>query len=234
MQPPPTSWPPGRAVHCAAREGGMHVASLPYEQVWARLREEWGAQFSADTRRRHTPAAAVTLLRCAECGLDYFFPAVPGDAGFYAELMNAVPYEENRWEFSVVSQLVDGSESLVDFGSGKGAFLRQLGARAGRAVGVDYNGEAIEAMTAAGLEAHGADFDSFAAEEGRAFDVACAFQLIEHLDDVEALMRPMIQCTKPGGRLFVSLPNRDRYGASPADPPTARLTTLRAGAPCSS
>lgn len=199
-------------------EGGKPLVRLSYEQIWRRLQEEWGARFSAGVKTRHTPVPDVTLYGCASCGLEYFFPAVSGDSEFYTELMHWISYEHDRWEFGVVSDLVDEGESVADFGCGNGAFLTRLGQRRGRVVGVDYNREAIDALAGMGLEAYAGDFAEFAVKEQGAFDTTCAFQLIEHLSDVESLIGPMVKCTRPGGRLFISLPNRDRYGADPTAP----------------
>ncbi len=198
------------------------LAEMDYEQIWERLEADWGAGFSLNVRQRHTPAAKVTLCRCVSCGLDYFVPTVPADSEFYRELMQAVDYHEDRWEFAVVAELVRGSGSVVDFGSGDGAFLKRLIAHCDRLVGVDYNEAALAALGSSGLEAYAGNFPKFAAGERDAFDVACAFQLIEHISDVSELVPTMITATRPGGRIFISVPNRDRFGAeidSPLDGP---------------
>lgn len=198
------------------------LVELAYEQIWRRLEADWGAGFSSQVRQRHTPAAKVALCRCVRCGLDYFVPAVPGDSEFYSELMQAVDYDENRWEFAVVAGLMTGCGSVVDFGSGDGAFLKRLRGRCDRLVGVDYNEAALADLGNSGLEAYAGDFGTFASIERDAFDVASAFQLIEHISDVSTLVAPMITATKPGGSIFISLPNRDRFGAeidSPLDCP---------------
>lgn len=210
--------------HCPLCRSDRRIplAELAYDQIWQRLETDWGAGFSAKVRERHTPAATVALCRCVNCGLDYFVPAVPGDSEFYTELMQAVDYDETRWEFAVVDELICKCGSVVDFGSGNGAFLKRLRGRCDRLVGVDYNEAALADLGKSGLEACAADFRAFAAIERDAFDVASAFQLIEHISDVSDLVAPMIFATRPGGSIFISVPNRDRVGAeidSPLDCP---------------
>lgn len=210
-----------RCPLCHASQGTA-VASLVYDEIWRRLQTDWGASFSKEVKRGHTPAPKTTVYRCVQCGLDYFSPSVPGNSDFYAELMRSVAYERDRWEFGVVAAMMAPRTRLVDFGSGDGAFLKTVAKRCDRAVAVDYNPDAIAALRAVGLEAYDQTFEEFAAREEAAFDVACAFQLLEHLDRVDTLVEPMKRCVRPGGRVFLSVPNRERYSAelgSPLDSP---------------
>ena len=211
---------------CLEREAEL-VERVRFDDVWHALAEQWGVSFSPGVRDRHQATAELELKECAGCGLQRFEPAIPGDASFYEELMAATPYEAVRWEFGVVADRLGAGDAVVDFGCGDGAFLRSLGPRAGRIVGVDHNEAAIADLRGAGVEAHAEPFDRFAAREREAFDVACAFQIVEHLPRVEALVGPMAGSVGRGGRLFVSVPNRDRsfrWGSEPLDCPPHHLT----------
>lgn len=206
---------------CRSQAGTVRFR-LPYEELWRRLETEVSTRFSAPVIRRNTPAPVATLRECAGCGLQYFTPVAPGDTAFYRELMRAVPYESDRWEFREVAGFLEGGEALVDFGCGDGAFLRAVSPHCSRAVGLDRNADVLSALVANGIEAYSTDFRTFAERESEAFDAACAFQLLEHLPEVGELLEPMVECTKPGGRIFVAVPNRERYAAdlsAPLDSP---------------
>jgi SAM-dependent methyltransferase len=201
---------------------GTVLFRLPYEELWRRLADQFSMRFSAPVIQRNTPTPVATLRECPGCGLQYFSPIAPGDTAFYRELMQAVPYESDRWEFRKVAGLLKEGDALVDFACGDGAFLRAVSPRCARAVGVDRNIDAVSALTGRGLEAYSMEFRAFAEREGKGFDVACAFQVLEHLADVGELLDPMVDCTKPGGRIFVGVPNRERYAAelsAPLDSP---------------
>ena len=197
--------------------GGTPKLRIPYEDIWRALLTQWGASFSEEVRRRHQVALEATLVGCNRCDLEYFSPIAPGDEAFYEELMASIPYNEDRWDFGVVDRGVPPGAHVVDFGCGRGAFLRRIAPRVGRAVGVDHNSDAIADLRAAGVEAHTSDFELFAQSERRAFDVVCAFHTLEHLPRVAILMKPAIECARDGGRIFISVPNRDRVGRLPLE-----------------
>lgn len=197
---------------------GDPVLVVPYADIWYRLEAEWGATFPEDVRRRHQPAPSTTLFRCTACDLEFFSPIVPGDGEFYGRLTEAIGYHDDRWEFRIVAGLLPTGTDVVDFGCGRGAFLRSVAGRAGRAMGVDHNAGAVGELKEAGVEARVEDFATVAAAEPRAFDVSCAFHTLEHLPRADLLMVPAATCVRPGGRVFVSVPNRDRYARSELEP----------------
>jgi SAM-dependent methyltransferase len=210
----------GTVVACplCGAQGGSAVASFAYDEIWRRLASDWGASFEPAVIERHTPRGETELVECGGCGLQYFSPSRPGDADFYDQVTRARYYEGDRWEFGVVAGLVRPGEDVVDVGCGRGAFLERMRGHAGRAVGVDHNPSAIEALRAAGIEAHAADFADFAAREGRAFDAVCGFQILEHLPRAGDLIGAAVECLRPGGRIYVSVPNRRRFGRAPLEP----------------
>lgn len=194
---------------CGARRAAP-VLAVAYAQIWAGLLDELSATFTEQVRERHEVAAEARLYRCARCGLEYFSPLAPGDAEFYRQLTAAIGYEPTRWEFTVVRRLLPPGADIVDLGCGSGAFLRAVAGQTGRAVGVDHNPDAIDELRGAGFEGYGGDFDGFAHANQAAFDVVCSFHTLEHLADTSMLMESARACSRPGGRVFVSVPNRAR------------------------
>jgi SAM-dependent methyltransferase len=187
---------------------------VAFADIWAGLREQWGATFDAEVIARLTPAEVTELRECDRCGLQWFDPATPGDEQFYAVLMSQMGYEESRWEFKTVAHDLRPDDAVVDFGAGDGKFLRAIADRVGSVAGVDHNPAAIADLQAHGIEGHDSDFDTFAASHPGAFDAACTFHLLEHVDEVTPIVRAMLRCLAPGGRLYIGVPNRDRQVAS--------------------
>lgn len=201
---------------CGGTDGSERWATS-YDEVWTRLQDEWGVVLTAATRRANAPSEHVALVRCDACGLDRFDPMAPGDPDFYREVMTAVPYHGDRWEFGVVRSDLLAGEDLLDLGCGEGAFLRTLGPRLGRTVGLDHHGPAIERLRADGFEAYARSFESFASTEAGRFDVATAFHVLEHLADPVAAVAAASACLRPGGTLYVSVPDRERVPRSDAE-----------------
>jgi 2-polyprenyl-3-methyl-5-hydroxy-6-metoxy-1,4-benzoquinol methylase len=200
---------------------------VEYEYIWRRLREVWNVEISEPMRRAHAPARHAVRVRCGSCGLERFEPMCPGNAEFYRELMATVPYNEQRWEFAMVRQRLSPAAAVVDLGCGDGSFLRSLGPRPGRTVGIDHHRPSIERLNAEGIEAFTVDFAVFADAEAARFDAATCFHVIEHVSDPPRVMRAARTCLRPGGKLFASVPNRERAlrGADePLDCPPHHVT----------
>lgn len=189
---------------------GVPIQAVPYATIWRALERQFHATFTPEVLRENQPLPVATLYRCEHCGLDYFSPIAPGDPSFYTQLMASIPYEATRWDPEVVATLLEPDARIVDLGCGDGAFLRRIMPRAARAVGIDHNAEAIAKLRAAGLEGYTTEFAEFAKENAGAFDVAVSFHTLEHLRDAGDLVEPALRCLRPGGRLFLSVPNRDR------------------------
>lgn len=106
-------------------------------------------------------------------------------------------------------------ESLLDLGCGDGRFISEL-ARAQptvHAMGIDYSERAIALASALnpGLEYHAADIltDDLS---GRQFDVVTMIEVIEHIPplDLPRFLERAISFLKPGGRLVITVPHRNR------------------------
>lgn len=191
-------------------DGGIRVARVDFATIWNRLHLERGVAYPDEVRAELGPAAATELVSCRTCGLQYFTPSKPGDSRFYATLTRTGYYEPDRWEFGVVANQIDNTMSLLDVGCGRGDFLAAVSDRTRRAVGVDENPEAIQELRSRGIEGYATNLIRFAEKEAEQFDVVSAFQTLEHLATVDELIQPALRCLAPGGRLFISVPNRNR------------------------
>jgi SAM-dependent methyltransferase len=200
---------------------------VDYEEVWRRLKTDWNVDLSPEVRASNAPVSEATLVRCLICGLDRFEPLAPGDRAFYAELMAAMPYNHDRWEFGLVRREIRRSDDVLDVGCGEGHFLKSLGARGGRTVGVDSNSVALSRLAGSKIETSSGDLEEFAARERGAYDVVACFHTLEHVADPMHLIRSAVRCLRRRGRLFVSVPNRNRRlreEGEPLDRPPHHVT----------
>lgn len=218
----------GACPLCRCDRPGM-ISTYRYDAIWAGL-AELGVVVPEAVRARHAPAAESNLFQCPTCGLQYFFPAIAGDSEFYAEITRPTGYYLGmRYEFGQVASRAGGAVRVLDLGCGQGAFLRLLTTRWPdlKPVGVDHNRAALDDLRAAGIEIHECDVARFAEREPEAFDIVCAFQILEHAQDPRALLSAAVRLVAPRGRLFISVPNRHRLvrdSFEPLDCPPHHLT----------
>src|SRR3989339_1329812 len=90
------------------------------------LRGAWLSSFGIDPYPDLLGDKKITKKRCMTCQLQYFEPAIYGDADFYSKL-SQYPwyYEDDKWEYDVATEVVARIEpsSLLEVGCGSGAFL---------------------------------------------------------------------------------------------------------------
>lgn len=189
------------------------------EAIQRRLSRECGARISGDAFPV-PPDATFALHECDGCGLHFFVPAPADGAAFYQELMATVPYEtsQSRWEFGQVARELRPTDRVVDFGCGDGAFLRMAKPLVRQAVGVDRNPDAIERLRLAGLTGEVMSCSGFARRHPEGFDVACAFQTLEHIAEIDEFIKAVVRSVRPGVRVFLSVPNRRRFARENGEP----------------
>lgn len=108
---------------------------------------------------------------------------------------------------------LDGSETLLDVGTGPGHFPGRLaaGRHAGRLVGADLSAGMIEKARASfgGVEFVQAGADALPFADGT-FDVLTARHMLYHVPSVPAALEEFRRVLKPGGR-FLAVTNAARY-----------------------
>jgi ubiquinone/menaquinone biosynthesis C-methylase UbiE len=133
--------------------------------------------------------------------------------------------EAEHWErYRFVTNFIkDRKVADIACGSGYGSrFLRDSGAK--EVTGGDISRDAIE-FAIHKYARDGVDFRELNAENlesipSESFDIVTSFETIEHLSNVDSYLKEMNRILKPGGRYFVSTP--DRRIASALHPFTKR------------
>lgn len=201
-------------IHCPLCESPPHSVGLPLDvrDVARRLglAAEKGELFTWESSVTEHPV--TTLVTCG-CGFQYFFPSIVGTPLFYERLEEAGAYYTTlRWDQRVAIHELGAATRLTDFGCGSGAFVRAAADLGLNTVGVDFNpassGGSDGEMT---IISASADDLHRLAKEVRPADVVTAFQVLEHVSDPIGLLRGLASLTVSGGRVIVSVPNRDRF-----------------------
>jgi SAM-dependent methyltransferase len=122
-------------------------------------------------------------------------------------LAGALRYDVLR---RILRQL-DGVHSVLEIGVGVGGVAARL-SRGYRYTGLDLDPDsaaiARSRVTAAGnngVVIHGTTADL---EHGSVFDLVCAFEVLEHIEDDECTLREWLTFVRPGGWLLLSVPAR--------------------------
>jgi SAM-dependent methyltransferase len=125
------------------------------------------------------------------------------------ELVEAEHLARYHWAAGLAS-----ARRVLDAGCGVGygsVILAEGGAL--DVVGVDVAGAVVEAAKAAerpGLRFEQADVGSLPYPDD-SFDAVVCFEVIEHVEDPEAVLRELARVLAPGGVIAISSPNRDAY-----------------------
>ncbi len=134
--------------------------------------------------------------------------------------MPAPPLTLNAWlRYDVVSRLLPAeARTVLEIGCGQGGFGARLAAQHDY-LGVEPDGTSFAvartrlAELGRGEVRHGLSGDVVEAQ--RRFDLVCAFEVLEHIEDDEAAVREWREHLSPGGHLLISVPAfQDRFGAA--------------------
>lgn len=163
------------------------------------------------------------IVRCTDCGFVFTNPQFTSDE--YKQIYAAAPRvndaadrlaEAERLRFMWLAGLVQkysGTDGrLFDFGCSDGKFLRIVSAR--EKVGHDVAHFSPDDSLAITILS-----GDFLSSVGRAplleqsFDSVTAWDVLEHLPDLDRYVGAMYRLLKPGGLLFVTLPNISSFAA---------------------
>ena len=144
----------------------------------------------------------------SSCGLAFFDPMIEGDDALYPAFYRNVGADEwllgdpggARAEFLAAAPLIGEGERVLDIGCGEGAFAGHV--HHARYVGLDpyASAEAHPGVLRTDIRAH-------ADQNPGAYDVVCAFQVLEHTSDPLGMARAMVRALKPGGLFLAAVPS---------------------------
>lgn len=182
---------------------------------------------------RDRKGAPLNVTCCRACGLTYVdpLPSAAELARFYAERYRreyksaAVPRIKHIFRagrvaldrFRTVALLAQPPARVLDCGAGGGEFAYLLTSRGYRLTGIEPNDGYREfARAEYGVDLYPGTLDdaTFPAAE---FDLITMFHVLEHLRDPSAGLAKLTRWLKPGGYLYVEVPNALTEASSPSN-----------------
>jgi SAM-dependent methyltransferase len=165
-----------------------------------------------------------TFVRCEECGLVFSNPQVDESlvldeyrGGVSNDLWVDVltsprQLELDRAKFSEILDELEphrGNGRLLDVGTSIGLFLDLARSRGWDGVGTEFGERALAyARDELELEVTDKPLADTGFEPG-SFDVVTLLSVLEHINDPRAMLREVRELLKPGGALFLIVPNVD-------------------------
>lgn len=158
---------------------------------------------------------AIELYKCNDSGYFFYSPAAAAGNGlFYTELAKQPwYYSYSRWEHTMAIDLLPNKGELLEMGSGDGFFLKLVRTKKPgiKSIGLEINEKAIEIAKNEGLDLRNEDMTSFAMNNHGQFDVVCSFQVMEHIYNVNEVLKAQLAVLKTGGVLLIAVPNNDSF-----------------------
>ena len=151
----------------------------------------------------------ILKLRCAECDLIFYDPAIYGESDLYESLSKfSWYYEDDKWEFDeAIKYIIEFKpDSLLEIGCGKGIFLDKVRHLVDNLEGIDINTEALAVCKKKGLNV-------FLPSENnsKSYDMIVLFEVLEHLEQPAEIISNLVKMLNNGGILIFAVPNPDGY-----------------------
>ena len=152
----------------------------------------------------------IYFIHCKDCNLNFFYPAITGSEKFYKKLQKFDwYYMDEKAEYNYARQYINNEDSVLEIGSGKGAFLKKINSK--NYVGLELSHEAIDIAEKNGITILNELIQDHAINNYNKYDVVCAFQVLEHVADIKSFIESSIKCLRPNGTLIYSVPSADSF-----------------------
>jgi SAM-dependent methyltransferase len=169
----------------------------------------------ATTGARKVLPKQSDMYRCINCALEFSVPMQEPGHLFYEWLTTSnFPYPMQRWEWLTCKNLIEQEQAngskirvLLDVGCGDGAFLASLSNLSNlRALGVDFNKDAVNTARSLGLEAVVGGLKEVREFVPAGVDIITLWHVVEHVADPIGLLQIAKDTLYEEGTIYFSVP----------------------------
>jgi SAM-dependent methyltransferase len=151
------------------------------------------------------------LVKCDRCGLCFTNPR-PDPVSIRRFYPADYRCHHGKERPNKINLPVQGLGRLLDFGCGGGDFLRRMNDLGWNVTGLDMADAAVARVRALGLTAHVGSLPSLLWGD-ECFEAITMWQSLEHTHQPLEVLRAAYRLLTIDGRLFVTVPNFDGFGA---------------------
>jgi SAM-dependent methyltransferase len=174
----------------------------------------WEKEKGVDVRKEFGEVSQIELHGCLECKLGFFKPdSVAGSPALYEQLEKFdIYYMPQKWEHDAALEDMNGASNGIEIGCGFGAFVARV--KLEKKIpfeGCEQSPSAVRVGQSRGIPVRLEDLGDLAQRFPAAYDVVCAFQVLEHVTDPGGFLRDACSLLRPGGKLILGLPNSQSF-----------------------
>lgn len=170
----------------------------------------YASSFGLDVADAFRDIKEISYCHCSGCDLFFFDPLVSGGEALYSGLQRYNwYYPEAKNEFGFAARYISDADSVLEIGSGKGAFANLISAK--NYVGLEFSQTAKQMAASNGVKVVNQSIEDHAKEFSGKYDVVCSFQVLEHVSEPRKFIEAAVSCVRPGGRLIFSVPSLDSF-----------------------
>ena len=163
-----------------------------------------------DVASEFTGVDRMQLCRCLTSDLRFFYPSITGSPEFYRRFQAFDwYYPEAKFEYERASHWINPGHHILDIGCGAAQFARTIPLAS--YTGLEPNDVSTKRGGLADINILSETITDHAKTYTQAYDVVCAFQVLEHVADPREFLTDALACLKHNGILILGVPSAESY-----------------------
>ena len=154
----------------------------------------------------------IKIYKCPTCNLKFFDPKLAGGDKFYSALGELDWYylHPGKTEYDYVQKYIKTNNKVLDIGSGRGVLYTKTKTIIDY-TGIELSTKAVQLAKNAGINVLQEDIATHAQKNQGKYDLACLFQVLEHLTELENFIQSIHLTLKSKGLFVIAVPNNDGF-----------------------